>query len=167
MAIVGDLGGFVHGEADAVSNVIFDDAEVATTKNGFDGVSDVAKVNTWPNLTDAGPEGGFGGLDHLFDGGAGLANVGGEGGVGVVALVFDDEVKGDLVAILEGNIGVGCTMDEFVVDGDADCARERRVKFIIGGLGAAGDDFATDPRIEFTFGHTNINIVAEVGEKLA
>lgn len=130
-------------------------------------MTDVSEVDSGADLVDACPECMLGSANHLFDGGAGFADDSSESGVSVVAFVFDNEIERNFVAVLECVVGVGGAVDEFVIDGDADGARKRWVEFVVGGFGAAGDDFATNPGVKFALGHADIDVVAEIGKELS
>lgn len=148
----------MHFFADAMADVISDDAEMAFFEDFFYGGADISDVGAGFYLINAGLEGFGGGAEELADGGAGgfvSANDHGEGAVGIVSLVEDDEVKGGFVAGLEDVVGIGGAMDEFVIDGDADGTRERGVgEEVIGDAGTAGGDLVADPGVYGFFGHT-------------
>ena len=67
-AIVWNFGFFVHSLTDAVTDVVFNNAEMAFFQNLFDGVPDVADVSAGLDLLDSLPHGGFGDLNHFLDG---------------------------------------------------------------------------------------------------
>ena len=99
LAVVRNLGGFVHAGADAVSDVILNDTEVTFFQNLFDSVTNVADVGTGFDFVDSFPHGGFGDGNHFLDGGTTLtADEHGKSGVGEIAVVIDVEVEGYFVA---------------------------------------------------------------------
>ena len=149
----------MHLFADAVADVIFDDAKLAFSEDSFDGVANGTEVDAGLDLFDAGPEGALGGLNHLLDGGRTLSSdEHGEGAVGVVTLVEDDEVEGGLVAFLEDVVGVGDAVDKFVVDGDTNRAGIGRVEKVIGDGGAAGDNLMAHPSVELALGLAGLDM---------
>lgn len=90
----------MHGLTDAVADVIFDDAKFGLTKDGLNGVADIAEVSTWADLVDAGPKRASGGGEEIFDRRASRADDGGEGGISIVALIKNDEIERNFIAIL-------------------------------------------------------------------
>ena len=98
-AVVRNFGVGVHFFADAVADVIFNYAEVATTQDALDSEADVAEMDAWGDLIDASPEGFFGGANHFLNGGIGVADDFSEGSIGVIAFPFNDEVETDFIAV--------------------------------------------------------------------
>ena len=96
----------MHGFANAVADVIFDDAEFASTKYLFDSIANVTKVYAGCDLVDTSPESGFSGFYHLLDGWISVANYGSESGVGVISFIFYNKIKADFITRFECIIAI-------------------------------------------------------------
>lgn len=120
---IGDGRFFVNGVADAVAAEFANDVETAAADFAFYSAT---------NFTDgvAGTRGGerlaesaLGATGKVGSQRGGGRDLNGDGGVGVVAVFFGGEIEFDEVAGLEDAVARNA-VDDFVVDADADIARE-------------------------------------------
>lgn len=136
-----------------MTDVVFDDTKMGTTKNGFDGVTDIADWSTGANLIDSGPESKFGGFDEIFNGRIGFTDGHSESGISVISLIENDEVKRNFITVGEDVIAVGGAVNELFVDRNTNGARKFFRKKIVGDDGAAFSDFLSDPLINLALGY--------------
>ena len=119
-AVVWDVGGHVHFEADAVTDIVADDAEFAAGEDFFYFETDVAGGGAGFKDVDAGVETVFCGGDEVLDGAFRFGvDDHSEGAVDASATISDGEVVADFISCFEDAVG-GNAVDELFVDRDAD-----------------------------------------------